>query len=440
MKNILIYSIVITAIISSCGLKNDKFRNNLNNHGKYIINELLISPETKWKYKTKGQIHASVVTDGNNIFVGSGDSCFYSLEAKSGELNWKYKTNGKIFSTAIIQGKYVYFLSYDGFLYKLKKNSGEFIWKFSTLGEKTHKIKNYYNYDEFVPDFWDFYQSSPSILDDKIYFGCGQYFYSVNIHSGKELWKYKTDGVIHSSPAIQDHKVVFGSYDSRVYCLDANTGNEIWTYETGRDTAYYVWLGVEASPMIHQDKVYIGSRDAKIYCFDLNSGDTIWTNNNFNRSWMPSSFANGKDKIYCGSSDGFSFYEINKKNGKIEFSVNTNSYTFSSPALTDQLAYIGSANGRLYAINLDDKKVQFEYKTTGVLSDSLKIYTDDGILDRERMKEIMKKENISDYKSLDQFYNLMFESFGAIVSSPVMQNGVIYFTSCDGYIYAIADK
>ena len=60
--------------------------------------------------------------------------------------------------------------------------------------------------------------------------------------------------------------------------------------------------------------------------------------------------------IYTGSSDGFSFYGIDKLSGKIDYKIKTNSYTFSSPAI-NKMAYIGSANGRLYGIDLDQKKV-----------------------------------------------------------------------------------
>ena len=38
---------------------------------------------------------------------------------------------------------------------------------------------------------------------------------------------------VSSSPAVADGKVYVGSYDSKVYCLNAATGAHIWNYTTG---------------------------------------------------------------------------------------------------------------------------------------------------------------------------------------------------------------
>jgi outer membrane protein assembly factor BamB len=50
---------------------------------------------------------------------------------------------------------------------------------------------------------WDYYQSSPAVSNGAVYFGCGDgYVYALNATSGKLLWKYKTDGIVHASPTI----------------------------------------------------------------------------------------------------------------------------------------------------------------------------------------------------------------------------------------------
>ena len=433
-KNI-IYIALVLFISCKSGI-NDKFRKDDSNSGFYSSNSVLNNPKEMWKYKTGGIINASPVCDDKSLYIGSADSVFYSLNIETGAINWKYQTGGKIFSTACLSSDFVYFLSYDGYLYKLNKKTGALIWKFKTEGEEIHLIKDYYDMTRFADDFWDFYQSSPIEKDDIIYFGCGKYFYAVKSINGEELWSVPTGGVNHSSPAIQNDKIIFGSFDSNVYCLNKYTGEKIWNYETGRDTARYTWIGVQASPAIEGENVYIGSRDGLVYKFNINTGDTIWTNNNFERSWMPSSFAIG-DKIYCGSSDAFSFYEIDKESGKINYRISTNSYTFSSPAIDSNMAYISSANGRLYGINLNKQQIGWEFRTLGSLKDTLKIYNEDGTMNVDRLKLMAKENSVSDYESLVRFYQKMFISQGAILSSPVIKNRVIYFGSNDGYVYAI---
>jgi outer membrane protein assembly factor BamB len=43
--------------------------------------------------------------------------------------------------------------------------------------------------------------------------------------TGKDLWKTKTGGYCHSSPAFSEGKLVVGSADGSIYAFDANTGN-----------------------------------------------------------------------------------------------------------------------------------------------------------------------------------------------------------------------
>ena len=69
----------------------------------------------------------------------------------------------------------------------------------------------------------------------------------------------------YSSPAVADGKVYMGSYDGKVYCLNASTGAKIWSYTTGGE--------VESSPAVAYGNVYVGAYDNKVYAF----GPTTYT-------------------------------------------------------------------------------------------------------------------------------------------------------------------
>ena len=62
-------------------------------------------------------------------------------------------------------------------------------------------------------------------------------------------WIYITGDWVESSPAVADGKVYIGSYDNKVYCLNANTGVQIWNFTTGHN----IW----SSPAIADGRVYI---------------------------------------------------------------------------------------------------------------------------------------------------------------------------------------
>ena len=71
-----------------------------------------------------------------------------------------------------------------------------------------------------------------------------------------------------SSPAVVNDRVYVGSFDKRVYCLDAATGDVVWNYTTEGFVA--------SSPAVADGKVYIGSDDGYLYCLDADDGSLVW--------------------------------------------------------------------------------------------------------------------------------------------------------------------
>ena len=106
---------------------------------------------------------------------------------------------------------------------------------------------------------------------DQVYVGnYDNIFLKADINSEKILWEYKeSDAPFFSSPAIGEDRVVVGSRDEHVHCIDRNDGKKIWTFAT---------LGeVDSSPVICGDKVIVGSEDGNIYMIKLSDGSKVWS-------------------------------------------------------------------------------------------------------------------------------------------------------------------
>ena len=155
-------------------------------------------------------------------------------------------------------------------------------------------------------------------------------------------------------------------------------------------------------------------------------------------SWMPSSAAIGKENLYTGSSDSFSFFSLGKKDGKINYATKTNAYTFSSPAIDAEMGYVGSANGRLYGIDLVKGDIVWEFHTIGCKNDTINVFDLKGEMDVDKIRELAA--DIQDMPALSILYEDIFINTGVILSSPIISNQVIYFGSSDGFVYAITDK
>ena len=95
----------------------------------------------------------------------------------------------------------------------------------------------------------------------------------------KPLWQSSV-GIGFSTLAVSDGKLfAMGNVDDKdiVYCFDAETGKEIWTYSYPQelDPKYYEG-GSLASPVVDGNKVYTVSKDGKAFCFEVQTGKVVW--------------------------------------------------------------------------------------------------------------------------------------------------------------------
>ncbi len=387
----------------------------------------------KWSFKTGGRVFSSPVICNDKVFIGSDDSSVYALNAKDGNLYWKFKTGGRVSSsTAVSDGK-VFFVSFDGYLYCLGEDSGVLLWKFETAGERVFSAPGIHGIpekDRPLNDPWDMFLSSPVIADGKIYFGSGSgIFYAVDCNSGKKMWEFPTNGVIHSSPAYSDSTVFFGSWDSYLYALNSVNGSLKWMFKTGTDTVYYNQVGFQSSPVVYKGIVYSGCRDANVWAINAKTGELKWKYYN-NGSWVIVTPAISNDTLYFTTSDTHKFIALNAGDGKELYIGDCKTFGFSSPVITGGIVYLGNFGGSLMAFNTKNGNPVWEFKTPGARLNKDSLITSKGEFDSPK---IFKENSYSGMiKSMDILYSL-----GSILSSPAVSQGLIYFGSTDGSVYAL---
>jgi len=390
----------------------------------------------KWKFKTDGMIFSSAVVVNNVIYIGSDDSCLYAVNA-DGTLKWKFKSNGIIRSTPAVKDTVAYFNNYGGKFYAIGTKTGNKLWHFDTEGEspRTGKGLNWCTpKDMEMTDPWDFYLSSPIIVDTIAYFGSGANVYAIGLKSKKQLWKYTAPNIVHSSPAFYNDKLYFGCWDSKFYALNAITGKEIWSFQTGLDAENHGMEGIQSSPSIIDTIVVFGSRDANVYALGANAGKKIWSTN-FGGTWMPSSYAYYNETLFTGSSEGVGLKALNLADGKIKNTTSTNFYyTFSTPAIANETAFIGCMNGSLFAVDANNGKIKCRFDTDGRISDPLNAILDDGTLN----PSVFNPVSGSEYTQAVEYMRRVHTA-GSIASTPSIDANVIYFGSTDSCIYAVYD-
>lgn len=257
----------------------------------------------------------------------------------------------------------IYFGCWNGYLYALNPN-GSKRWEFKA---------------------GSFVASSPALgPDGTVYVGAGSNLVAVNA-DGTLKWSFPAEDWIDSSPAIgPDGTIVVGSWDSMVYALRPD-GSERWRYETGGNVA--------SSPCIAADgTIYIGSRDVKLYALTargalkwrFDTGDTIETapalgadgtiyvtttggrlfalNPDGTERWRyPRADQPALNAIYSSPavrSDGTIVFGTSnnaihalRTDGTLLWQTALGGWSDSSPLVTGNAIYLGSADKKLYSFH-----------------------------------------------------------------------------------------
>ena len=374
-----------------------------------------ISPKLLWKYSIQSPIIGSPIADDSCIYFGSTNGVVYSLN-KTGSLKWKFVTGAPIRSTPCFNKEKIYVLSGDGNVYCINKSSGKMIWYFQSLtgfiGDTQH-------------DFADYYQSSPTLYKDALFFGSGDgNIYSIDANTGSLNWKYATGGNVHTMPAVSGNKVFAGSFDGSLYALNSNNGELLWKFKSVGQL-YFPKGEMTGSPVVAGGLVFAGSRDFNFYALDMNGGYCHWMKS-FVKGWALPVTLNDS-VIYLGTSEDRSIAALDIQTGNVKWQTNVPFNIFGGCAVKKNVGCFGTLMGKVYGIDLTTGTIKWEYNTEGYTQNHLDYFKADDSY-RDDIGTI-----VSTPDKIVNFYNRV----GAVFSTPVFVGNSVIFTSSDGNVYCL---
>lgn len=387
----------------------------------------------KWKFPTGDRVISSPVCQDKVLYFGGDDGNIYAVEAETGQQLWKRATGGPAPSTPAVANGTVYAGSYEGKFYALNAQTGAIRWKFATGGERRFEAKGIHGLEprnQTMADQYDVFLSSPVIVQGTVYFGSGDgYLYALDAASGELKWKFKTGDVIHASPAYADGVLYVGSWDSFFYAVDAATGKEKWRFHGGEDPVIHNQVGFQSSAAVVDGVVYVGCRDSNVYALDAATGKEKWRFNN-EMSWVISSPAVTQGKVFFATSDSSLYHVVDATTGKSVLKQQDKAYLFSSPTVVGDVVLIGVLNGTLEARNLKSGELLWDFQTETSKQNKGWVLTADRKFNGPMLFRSIWRE--APVIATEKEFNI-----GAIFSSPLVVNGVVYFGSTDGNLYAI---
>jgi outer membrane protein assembly factor BamB len=381
-----------------------------------------------WQYSLYSQVSASPVVMGEYLLVAAENGNLYAFNLVHQQRSWLHHTEAGIASTPAIANGSVYFLSRDGFFYALELATGKLLWRFATKGEQRFAAVGSYGLPHAlgpIPDPWDFYLSSPLVQDGKVYFGSSDHHvYALDTVTGKLIWSFKADEMVHSSPAYADNKIFIGTWGTKLYALDAQSGTEHWHFQGKVDPEQYILQGITASPSVDNDTVYIGARDGFFYALNMQDGVLKWSYDTAG-SWVLSTAAVDQDTVYFSTSDTGLLLALNKKTGKEKYRADTHLWTYSSPLLiNNQFVVVGTMSGELYGFEKSSGKKIWYYQTPEGRADINDIVDDKtGKLRHEKLfyPGLQLQAGVEEVKAL-----------GAFIASPIWVNNQLIAISATG--------
>ncbi len=197
----------------------------------------------------------------------------------------------------------------------------------------------------------DAIEGSPCVADGVVFVGSyDKHVHAIDLVTGKLKWKTAI-GTSKASAAFHDGRVYVGTDLGRFACLDAATGEEIWSYATEGE--------ITASANFHAGRIIIPSHSGKITALD-DRGRRVWQ---FKVTEpVHGSVAIVGDLVYAVGCDG-KLHTLDAKTGKELFQVDLEGQTPSSPAVVGDLLFAGTMSSEVVAIDLKKRKRAWGYQS-----------------------------------------------------------------------------
>jgi eukaryotic-like serine/threonine-protein kinase len=272
---------------------------------------------------------SSPLVVGGTVYVGSGDGHLYALDAASGDLRWKFRADDVIHASPAYAEGLVFIGSWDGRLYAVDAKTGRERWRFQAgLDPLLHNQQGF--------------QGSPAVAEGTVYVGCRDaHLYAIDAHSGQEKWRFATaQSWVVASPAVAGGRVVFATSDSSlVHVVDAASGKPLLQLQAKS----YMF----SSPTVAGDVLLIGEINGTLQARDLTSGAPLWEfrteASRANAGWVLT--ADGR------LNSPWLFPSAWRESTAVAFERQSSvGSIFSTPLVAGGTVYVGSADGRMYAI------------------------------------------------------------------------------------------
>jgi outer membrane protein assembly factor BamB len=282
-----------------------------------------------WVHQVKALTEFPPVIWQGRIFQLIDDGELVSLVAKTGKQRWTRRIGALAASSPAVDDERVYVVLLEG-----KSGSGR--GRVAAVRQRGGGIV----WSKALPSRAE---SSPLLLGGRLYFGSENgTLYCLDADTGRQRWTYKASGAIKGSPTFSDGKLYFGSYGGDVQAVRASDGKLVWKSGAARGVVrsgnFY------ATAAVAFGRVYIGNTDGREYSFAASDGRLAWAHQTGGYVYSSSAVDNVPGvgpTVFVGSYDG-SFYAFDARSGDVRWRHGAGGRISGSPTIIGSTVYFAN--------------------------------------------------------------------------------------------------
>lgn len=262
--------LVLTLLVVGCGnvakprgwsapVANDTLIFTSRDAGKLSAYRLSEGNGRVWEFPSKEAkltllgIYGTPVLEGDTLFIGGYNGSVVALGTDGGE-RWRHKVGERVIGALLVTADTVYAGNDAGQLVAIDRANGNERWRARVANE-----------------IW----STPVTDGSAIYLAGMDGSVTALGFDGARKWRTAVaEAAIAGTPTLKDGVLYLGSYDRRLYAIDARTGAVQWrSAETATN-----WFWTE--PLVDGDTLYAGNLDGRVYALDRATGVRRWRSEN----------------------------------------------------------------------------------------------------------------------------------------------------------------
>ena len=294
---------------------------------------LEITPEVF--FKTGAKIRSAILITDGKLFFGNENSEFYAIDMETKQKLWMCSTDEPVQTTPVYEDGKVIFNAANS-LYIINAEDGKLIHKVTCPTESTFRLSQ---------EGFAFNDSYVAVSDGMAYFAAlNGDLVAVDMEKGAISWSviHETQGAVASGVNYWDGRLYYTDYTGSLCCVDIQTRKKLFQTQI-QDRIF--------APMyIHDGKIYVGGRSCKIYCIDANRGDVIWSSfSHDTTTWFSGGSVSIGDTLYACTSDEHTIVAFNKDTGGFLRLYPTEQNAYTKPLLHGTNIIVATTD--VYALN-----------------------------------------------------------------------------------------